>query len=721
MRLYPVIMCGGAGTRLWPASRPSRPKQFIPLAGNRSLFQEAGLRVAPLVQGGGRVLVVGGVAHRRAILDQLHEVGVEAQVFLEPEARDSAPAMAVAAAWTQAHDPDGVNVFVASDHHIPDAEGFRVAVRQAAVAARDGRIVTLGVQPYEPSEAYGYIRPQEADLGMGRLGHVRAFVEKPDRRTAIRYIEQGCLWNSGNFIASAGALLNELADHAPGVGLSAQAALKEVDASPVITLGPSFRGAPKVSIDYAVMEKTDNAWVLPVDFGWSDLGAWDAVAATGEGEIGSHIFEDAEGCLVRAPDGMLIAALGVRDLAIVAERDAVLVCDLSRAQDVRKLVERVRVSSPQHADFPSDRHEGGDGNAEFFADWLRLRALPLWSAMGQDDQGAFVESMGLDGRVVVPAPLAVTQARQIQAFAQAGLLGWPGPWRRHVEAGLSWLDATLLDADGGFRKGGDMNRPQSREAADLAAHAAVLKAWAMAAQAGVGRADLEDRALRLHDRLHSADEGWTGRWDEAACLAEAAQAWGRAGGSPVWASRAAWAARRALERLVRISDGAAVLSEEGRRLEPCRCFQWAWLFARHEAGDDARFGRAALRLYEQGRAGVDVRSELVLDGHGEEDDARGRRAHLVSQAWWLRAALELHGSGSPGRGDMFLHDARRALCAVVKYLTPDGLWRDERLEDGRFIEAAVSARSLYHLAACYGQMIRSDAMELDGKSRLGPY
>ncbi|RZJ74996.1 MAG: mannose-1-phosphate guanylyltransferase, partial [Brevundimonas sp.] len=210
MGLYPVIMCGGAGTRLWPASRPSRPKQFIPLSGNRSLFQETALRVAPLADDGGRLIVVGGRAHRQAILDQLAEIGIEAQVLLEPEPRDSAAAMAAAAAWTAAHDAAGVNVFVASDHHIPDHEGFRAAVTRGAAASADGRIVTLGVRTTEPSSAYGYIAPEGTDLSP-----VAAFVEKPDRAAAERYIADGYLWNSGNFIARADVLLSELQAEAP--------------------------------------------------------------------------------------------------------------------------------------------------------------------------------------------------------------------------------------------------------------------------------------------------------------------------------------------------------------------------------------------------------------------------------------------------------------------------------------------------------------------------
>jgi mannose-1-phosphate guanylyltransferase/mannose-6-phosphate isomerase len=198
MKLYPVIMCGGAGTRLWPVSRPSRPKQFMSLGGNHSLFQEAVLRAAPLVIDGACLIVVGGVDHKKWILDQLEQVNVDAQVLLEPEARDSAAAMAAAAVWTHDRDPGGINAFIASDHHIPDHQGFRAAVNRAVDGAREARIVTLGVTPNAPSSAYGYIAP----TGRG-LSPIAAFVEKPDQATALQYIRDGYLWNSGNFIVSA--------------------------------------------------------------------------------------------------------------------------------------------------------------------------------------------------------------------------------------------------------------------------------------------------------------------------------------------------------------------------------------------------------------------------------------------------------------------------------------------------------------------------------------
>ena len=241
--IFPVIMCGGSGTRLWPASRPSLPKQFIPLAGNRSLFQETVSRVAALAEDGGELLVVGGVGHKRAILDQLEEIGISAVILLEPEGRDSSAAMAAAALWTAERAPDAINLFVASDHHIPDDTAFRQSVAYAAGAAAKGRIVTLGVVPTEPSSAYGYIAP----AGSG-LSEVSAFVEKPDQQTARRYISEGYLWNSGNFIVRADILIEELRERAAAVAEAVQVALTQAELDgPALTLGSEFSVAPKIS------------------------------------------------------------------------------------------------------------------------------------------------------------------------------------------------------------------------------------------------------------------------------------------------------------------------------------------------------------------------------------------------------------------------------------------------------------------------------------------
>jgi len=330
-RNYPVILCGGAGTRLWPASRPDRPKPFLDLTGPLSLFQLAVRRVLPLVKDGGRLLVVGGEGHAPLIAEQLAALGAEATVLLEPEGRDSGPAVAAATAWVEAQDPDGRVMILASDHHIPDEAGYRQALLTAADAADDGRIVTLGVAPTQPSSAYGYIRAE----GPG-LSPVATFIEKPDTMQAQQLIMEGCLWNSGAFIATARTLKAEILDHAPDIWRAVEGAVP----AEIGPLGDGFLSSPRLSFDYAVMEKTARASVLPLSLAWSDLGAWDAVAAVSQGEGTPHLAHDSAGCWVRAPDGVTVATLGVSGLAVIVERDAVLVCDLSRAQDVKRLLTR---------------------------------------------------------------------------------------------------------------------------------------------------------------------------------------------------------------------------------------------------------------------------------------------------------------------------------------------------------------------------------------------
>lgn len=718
MGIYPVIMCGGAGTRLWPASRPSRPKQFIPLSGNRSLFQETVLRVAPLVADSGQLIVVGGVAHRDAILSQLEELDVEAQVLLEPEARDSAAAMAAAAAWTARLDQAGVNVFVASDHHIPDHQAFRTAVLKAADAARSGQIVTLGVRPDAPSSAYGYIAPE----GEG-LSAVRAFVEKPDVHTAERYIADGYLWNSGNFIVSAKTLLDELKHEAPAVATAAIAALPSVGDGGVATLSSAFSAAPKISIDYAVMENTRHASVLAVDFAWSDLGAWDAVSATGEGDLGAFIFEDAENCMARAPEGVMVAAIGVRNLAIIAEHDAILVCDMSRSQDVKKVVERLKTASPQHLDFTAPQPEGLIEGGRRFADWLRLRTLPLWAVEGQGQDGAFFELLSLDGRAVASHRRARVQARQIHVYAEAGCKGWRGPWRHMVQQGAARLQADYLRADGLMRTLLDEGGQPLDETAMVYDQAFLMLAYASALKAGV-EGDHEASALAVRQILLDQAPGQGGLIERGEHpyqsnahmhLLEACLAWEVVGQDGGWAQLADRVVALALDKFIDADGGflreffdadwAPAAGENGRLVEPGHQFEWAWLLARYGRvrGDQTAL-TAARRLYAFGRRGISAQRQVAVDALNDDGSIRNTRARLWPQTEWMKAALILAELSDDGERTAFLDDAAAAQRALWLYLTPDGLWRDKLLENGAFIDESAPASSLYHIVGAYLQL-----------------
>jgi len=344
MTLRPIILCGGAGARLWPASRPDRPKPFIKIFADRSLFQDTVLRVAGL-DGAAPPVVVCGVAHVDQVARQLAEIGVEAQLIIEPEGRDSAPAILAAAAWTAEQDPKALALVVASDHHIPDAAAFRAAIALAAPAAARGAIVTFGVRPTAPSAAYGYIRAGEGE-GEDAVSPVAAFVEKPDLATAAAYVADGFLWNSGNFLFRPEVLLAEAERLHPGLTGPVLAALAGAATAPGrLALGPDFAAAPRISIDFAVMEKTAAAAVLPVDYAWSDVGSWEAIWAAaardgaGNALTGRVVAAGSSGCLIRAEDGVTVVALGVRDLVVVAEDGKVLVADRARTPELKAVLD----------------------------------------------------------------------------------------------------------------------------------------------------------------------------------------------------------------------------------------------------------------------------------------------------------------------------------------------------------------------------------------------
>jgi mannose-1-phosphate guanylyltransferase / mannose-6-phosphate isomerase len=718
--IYPVIMCGGSGTRLWPASRPSLPKQFIPLAGNRSLFQETVARVAALGQDGGELVVVGGLNHKRAILDQLEEIGVSAVILLEPEGRDSSAAMAAAAEWTAQRAPDAINLFVASDHHIPDAEAFRQSVGKAASAAAQGRIVTLGVVPTEPSSAYGYIAPSGPDLSA-----VSAFVEKPDQATASRYISEGYLWNSGNFIVRADVLCREIAERAPAVSEAVRSAVADAEIDgPCLTLGVGFKAAPKISIDYAVMEKTRRASVLPVRFEWSDLGAWDSVHASGEGDVGLHILEDSEGCLVRACDGVMVAAIGLRDVGIIVERDAVLVTDLKKSQDVKRVVERLRKLSPQHLDFPAlETLEPLEAGAARFAAWLRQSALPTWATLGQAENGGFEEVLGLDGRHILASRRARVQARQLQVYAEAGRQGWRGPWKAVVETGLNQLRTAYMRPDGQTRTLLAADGSPLDETAMIYDQAFLIFALASISNATAQPA-LEAEASAVRDLLLRQVDAHGGLRESGSHpyqsnahmhLLEAALAWEETGGCREWSALADQIVHLARTRFIDAGTGSLreffdaewspAAGEDGRLVEPGHQFEWAWLLARYgRSRNDAGVLSDAWRLYESGLKGVDAKRGVAMDALNIDGAVRSPRSRLWPQTEWLKASLILATLNDDARRAQCLDQAARAQRAVWRYLTPQGLWHDKMLENGSFIDEPAPASSFYHIMAAYSQM-----------------
>ena len=344
-------MCGGTGTRLWPASREVRPKQFLPLFGARSTFQDTLLRVSDdgLFE---RSIIITNAAYRFIVLEQLAEIGIEADVLLEPLRRDSGPAIATGAAFAQVRDNDAVVLALAADHVVRDAAAFIAACRQGLVVAEDGHIVTFGIKPERAATEYGYISPGEAVAGEVRA--VEKFVEKPDQSMAAEYIKSGYLWNSGNFMFRAAVLLDEYRkfDNASVETITAAVTKAGRDLG-FVTLDPeAFGSAKAISIDYAVMEKTARAAVVPVSCGWSDVGSWHTVwelsdkDGNGNAARGAAVFEDSRNCNV-ATDRALVALEGVDDLVVVATQDAVLVSRQKDANGLKRLVAKLKTVAPQ--------------------------------------------------------------------------------------------------------------------------------------------------------------------------------------------------------------------------------------------------------------------------------------------------------------------------------------------------------------------------------------
>jgi len=347
-KILPVIMCGGSGTRVWPESRESLPKQFIPLVGELSTFQS----IVALVRAGkifDQPVVITNFEYRFLVAEQLKEIGAEATVLLEPERRDSAAAVAAAAVWAAERDPTTVVAILAADHVFKDGKRFVSLCAEAAGAAEAGEIVTFGITPDHPATGYGYIHPGQPLETDPAVRSVERFVEKPNEERAKAFLESGYLWNSGNFVFRADVMIEEMKRFEPEIMAAAAEAVRfaKQDLGFVVLDKDAFQKAPKTSVDYAVMEKTGRAAVLAADIGWSDVGQWSTVwrlspqDASGNSLRGRAVAVDSKNVLVRS-DERLAAVIGLQNVVVVATDDAVLVADQSQTHKVRQLVERLK-------------------------------------------------------------------------------------------------------------------------------------------------------------------------------------------------------------------------------------------------------------------------------------------------------------------------------------------------------------------------------------------
>lgn len=365
MKITPVLLCGGSGTRLWPLSRKSFPKQFVPLMGDQTLFQDSVRRLDHFA----KPLVITGSDFRFIVIEQLAALGIDPDaVLIEPEARNTAPAVLAAALYLHAKDPDALMLVCPSDHLIPDNDAFRATVDHAIPAAEQGRIVTFGINPTYPETGYGYLElSEQSDGGPVPLSR---FVEKPDATTAETLVASGKhMWNAGIFLFSVATIIEAFKTHCPDMLPPVQKSVEDaqVDLGFLRLAAEPWHAADSISIDYAVMERADNLSVVPFNGAWSDLGGWDAIwreSARDDHGVATSGNATSIACtdsLLRSEsDTVELVGIGLKNIIAVAMNDAVLVADASRSQDVKLAVQALKErGAPQAEAFPIDHRPWG--------------------------------------------------------------------------------------------------------------------------------------------------------------------------------------------------------------------------------------------------------------------------------------------------------------------------------------------------------------------------
>lgn len=734
------VLAGGIGSRLWPLSRQDCPKQFHDLTGAGPMLARTLRRLKAREPGATTRCVIASERHGGNLRDALAGEDLEGvSLVLEPAARNTAAAVAVAALHTLATDGDRLVLIVPSDHEIDTDRQFWETVEHGIAPADAGRIVVFGVPPDRPETGYGYI---EAASGDGPVRDVLRFVEKPDGETASSFLSDGgFFWNAGIFLARASRIEEAFACFRPDVLEGARAALAGAkgDGAGLRLRAKAYLAMPAQSFDHAILEKAGNIAMVPARFSWNDIGSWRSLREIGATDAGGNVAAgdvmaiDCRNSYLRG-DGCLVSVVGLDGVAVVATPDAVFVAPLERSQDVRKIVARLdRAGRDEVRRMPSrGRDRSADERRGRVRRWLFEEALPLWSTSGVDGRfGGFHEALGFDARPLAGPKRIRTMARQVYAFAAAAACGWEGPADALIAHGLDFMAGNGRTARGGWVRALHAGGGVADSTEDCYDHACVLLALAHARGRGHRVADALARETLAFMDAHLSDwrhggfhetvgESAPRRSNSHMHLLEAFLAWHETTGDDDYLRRAAqvvtlftdhffdaesWTLGEYFDRRWRPVAGA-----KRDWTEPGHQFEWAALLVDFAA----RTGRRDLipfarKLYASALAnGINRTTGLAYGAVSRAGEPLDPVSRSWPQAEALKAVIALDAAGGPDLKPEIEERVERLFRRHIDP-APRGLWIDRIDQDGRACVSAVPASILYHLVCALTRYLDAGA------------
>ncbi|PWW00323.1 mannose-1-phosphate guanylyltransferase/mannose-6-phosphate isomerase [Hoeflea marina] len=745
LAITPVILCGGAGSRLWPMSRDEKPKQFHRFVNDKTLLTNTLERVGFAGEGLSYLptRIVGGVKFEALLVEQGETSSAEVERYIvEPSIRDTAAAIAAAIADLAETDPDRMVLVLPSDHDIPDNAEFHAVIRSAAGAlAVRGGIMTIGIAPTRPETQYGYI---ERGDGPGPVYDVLRFREKPDLETAEAFLQSGrFFWNGGIFLFRAGEMGAEIARQQPEVWRHAvQSVTRAEVAGKVWRLdAQAFAASPKISIDFAVMENAPRIGVVAASFAWNDLGSWNQLHECspldphGNARFGDVVTIDVKNSYLRSED-RLLAVAGLEDIIVVSQPDALLIVHRDQAHLVKDITQMVKAA----ADWPplAVAHSGRPvPSPRVIHKWLFDVALPFWADKGLDRaHGGVFEALNHDGS---PADLGFKRlrvlARQIYCFAHASTIGWQGESDAVLRHCFDTLTSTGWHAEGGwihrFHPDGTVQDAQ-RDTYDQCFVLLAL-AWLWRAKKWPEAREWAERTIafmdaELADTVHGGffeSDRPTGfrRANPHMHYLEAMQAWYEATRETRFLDRAQAAVDLFTDRFFDAGSWTvteyfgldwSVCTDRAPMVEPGHHYEWIWLLLRHaRLADQPALREYCRKLYATSHAFGHARgTDAVCDAMAPDGSSMIGTARLWPQTEALKAGLEARAQGLPGDETLFI----RMLDVIFnRYLTVPtaGGWYDQIDPRGRVISKDMPTSTFYHVFCGLVEYLKSEGMLAD--------